>query len=294
MVLNLQSNIQLFHNYLYQVGYAKKTQHQLKSMILEFVSHQNITCFTEVNQHHIKNFYCYLQTRPLRRRDGSLSPSTIRQFVFALKTFFEWMERSGQIKYNPVSGIKFIRKSNKRTRHPLSATEINQLFSAAENLKERALLHLFYSCGLRRSEAMLLNTRDIDFTEGLLYVRKGKGAKRRVIPLTKNVIGDFEEYFITTRSKQKYKDRLADDAFMLTYAGRRMGCNSYYRQFKKILGNSGIEKQEISLHHLRHSISTHLLHAGMPMELVRDFLGHSELSSTLIYAKADKAQIRSI
>jgi integrase/recombinase XerD len=149
---------------------------------------------------------------------------------------------------------------------------------------------LFYSCGLRRSEAEALNLRDIHFKSCLLYVREGKGAKRRSVPLTKKVSDDLLYFFSIER-----KDIKTDtQAFIVNRLGRRMSGSGYNIIFKELLAKSKISdlKPETSLHHLRHSIATHLLESGLSIEYVRDFLGHRHLESTQVYTKYFSFQLK--
>ncbi len=283
--------IHQFKDYLYQVGYGEGTQNTLPALVAEFLDHQEITDLSFVEQQKVKSFCQWLEIRPLKRRPGgALSEMMIQHYVYALKTFFGWLEVTGQVDYNPISGMKF-KRAKQNTRQPLSITEINDLFEAAASLKETALLHLFYSAGLRRSEAVALNTGDIHFRERLLYVREGKGAKRRVVPLTQRVTEELETYYLGDRcggSAGKAKDA---DAFMLNRTRTRMKGDQYIRLLHKIVSRTEITT-ELSLHHLRHSIATHLLQSGMQMEYVRDFLGHSFLESTQIYAKPSAEQLK--
>jgi integrase/recombinase XerD len=286
----MQSVIQAFKDYLYHVGYGESTAKMLPVLVKEFLENQLITDISFIEQHKVKSFYEYLQTRPLKLRSGALSEAMIYHYVYALKTFFSWAEITGQIDYNPISGIKFKRpKSN--TREPLSKEEINQLFEAATTLKEQAILHVFYSCGLRRSEGEALNINDIHFKQKLLYVRDGKGARRRVVPITAAITADLEKYYLEERTNSHVKKVLDADAFFINANGARMSGDSCNRLLQQLAEKAGFKK-EISLHHLRHSIATHLLQSGMAMEYVRDFLGHSLLETTQVYAKPDLQQLK--
>jgi integrase/recombinase XerD len=120
-----------------------------------------------------------------------------------------------------------------------------------------------------------------------LYVRDGKGAKRRVIPLNQTVKNDLENYC------KKYRKDKNCEAFMLSRIKHRMSGDSYNRTLKQLLQRTEINK-EITLHHLRHSIATHLLENGMSIEFVRDFLGHSHLETTQIYAKVKNYQLQKL
>jgi len=278
--------LQQFTQYIQQIGYSKGSQYQIPNCIKEFLGHCAQPETSKINQTDILHFYDYLQTRPLKRRTGVLSEAMINHYVFSLKTFFSWLEQTQQIQYNPISNIKFKRlKGNSRA--PLSKEEIQQLFEASRTSKETAILHLFYSCGLRRSEAKNLNTADIHFSTNLLYVREGKGAKRRVIPVNEKVKVALETYCHNERTK------ISEEAFMLNRTNQRMSGDSYNRVLKILLKRTSIEK-EITLHHLRHSIATHLLENGLNIEFVRDFLGHSHLESTQIYAKVFKYQLKKL
>jgi len=278
-----------FKNYLQQVGYSESTQYMLPALVKEFTEQQQITDVSYIEQQKVKSFCAYLQTRPLQKRSGALSEMMISHYMYALKTFFSWLEITEQIDYNPISGMKF-KKPKQNAREPLTIEEINQLFTAAENLKQTALLHIFYSCGLRRSEGEDLNINDVHFKQQLLYVREGKGAKRRVVPVTERVIKDLEDYYLQERCSSKVKKVKDENAFMLNTRGNRMSGNSYNKMLQRIKENAALQK-EISLHHLRHSIATHLLQSGMSMEYVRDFLGHSFLETTQLYAKPKAEQL---
>jgi len=286
----MQAIIQSFKNYLHSVGYSDSTQKMLPALVIEFMQHQSITDISFIEQQKVKSFIEFLQTRPLKLRSGALSEMMISHYVYALKTFFTWLEVTEQADYNPISGMKF-KRPKQNIREPLSKEEIKQLFEAAITLKQTALLHIFYSCGLRRSEGEALNINDVHFKNQLLYVREGKGAKRRVVPMTEKVSTALEDYYLNERTNSITKKVLDEDAFLLNRNGTRMKgdqCNKLLQQIKE---KAAIQK-EITLHHLRHSIATHLLQSGMSMEYVRDFLGHSFLETTQIYAKPTAEQLK--
>lgn len=279
-----------FRIYLTQLGYGKGSVYMLPECIKDFLDYHHTTDIANLKQPHIQSFYEWLQIRPHKRKQGGLSEIYINHHIYALKMFFTWLEQTGQIKYNPISVMKFKRPQT-NIREPLSKEEITCLFENSTNTKETALLHLFYSCGLRRSEAEKLNTTDIHFKQNLLYVREGKGAKRRVIPMTARVTKELEDYYQNERNQLKnIKD---EEAFMFNRIGQRMSGNSYNKALKNILAKAAITK-EISLHHLRHSIATHLLESGASIEYVKDFLGHSHLEATQIYTKVYQHQLRKL
>jgi integrase/recombinase XerD len=279
-----------FRDYLTQMGYSKSSCAMLPGCIRGFLEYHDLTAIQSIRAVHIRQFYEWLHVRPHRRKEGGLSSAYIGHHVYALKLFFNWLEDTGQLSSNPISAIRFPRAAQP-VRQPLSQQETKQLFAAAQSLQELALLHLFYSCGLRRGEAEKLNTRDIHFNKQLLYVRSGKGAKRRAVPMTEKVSRELENYYHQERAT--ITNARDTEAFMLGKTGQRMRGEGYNRILKSMLERTGISR-ETTLHHLRHSIATHLLASGLEIEKVRDFLGHRHLESTQLYAKVAAHQLRKL
>ena len=238
----------------------------------------------------VQLFYEWLQQRPNRKQGGALSEQYINHHIYALRVFFNWLELTGAISYNPMSVLTFKRPQG-NPREPLTQAEIQSLFDAAGSLKEWAILHLFYSCGLRRNEAERLNSKDVHLKTQMLYVREGKGAKRRAVPMTVKVSQDLESYYLKERINQVAVND--PEAFILNRAGSRMKGDGYNNVLKQVIARTEIIKQ-VSLHHLRHSIATHLLEGGLSIEYVRDFLGHTYLESTQGYVKVNQHQLNKL
>ena len=162
------------------------------------------------------------------------------------------------------------------------------MYAACDGDRQRAILHLLYGCGLRRSEAEALNVRDVDHAGGLLYVRSGKGRKRRVVPLSERVGAGLKNYQRRERWRWVREDRRTP-AFLLNDRGGRMLGNTIGRRLTELVAASGVDRR-ITPHILRHSIATHLLAGGMPVERVRDFLGHELLETTQLYTRTKPTQ----
>lgn len=269
-----------FFIYLTVLGYSKSTSMQLPVRVKEFLHRQeaNKKSIVNISSADIEEHYDYLQSRPNITKPGGLSESMISGHIFALRIFFKWLEETGIISYNPISALNFP-YPNYQHRSALTPEETEQLYAAAETYRDRAMLSLFYGCGLRRHEAVMLDSSDVRTKEKILIVREGKGHKRRVIPLAEGVIKDFENYYYYERPQYTTK---AEPAFMLNKKGERMTQNSYIPRLKKLAAKAGI-KHSVCLHQLRHSIATHLLTRGMSLEKVRDFLGHKYIDTTQRY-----------
>lgn len=278
------ATVHAFKAQLERLGYSKTSVLMLPKCVQEFLEVQQIKQLTTITQQHIQEHHQYLQTRPNKRRAGGLSESHINHHIYALKTFFKWLEATGSIQVNPISGLTFPSPKTK-PREIVTQHEIKTLYNQCETYTERAVLSIYYGCGLRRTEGIKLDLKDIHFRTGLLYVREGKGAKRRVVPMSRKVKHDLQTYIYKER-----KAKLGETAFLVGQNGSRINENIVSRLLKTLLEQAEIPKN-ITLHGLRHSIATHLLESGMSLENVRDFLGHSHLESTQIYTRISKKQL---
>ena len=272
----MQAELNRFKNHLKIIGYGQSTQSMISSYTREFANYYSSKKAQEITREDIINYYEYLSIRPNKRRTGGLSGASLKHHIYAIRTFLNYLEQIGKLSENPISGLNFPKHANK-TREILTIQEIQELYNKTENSLEKAVLGIFYGCGLRRTEGQALNIKDINFRENLLYVREGKGKKRRVIPLNKKVKQDIENYIYFERfSKTENK------ALIVNKTGQRMRGGTYNTIIKNLVEKAGIKK-EITLHNLRHTIATQLLNNGMSIEYVRDFLGHKHLEATQIY-----------
>ena len=284
-----------FKTNLERLGYSKSSQHMLPSCIAEFLScleEKGIYELHQIEPIHIQEHYEYLTTRPNKRKPGGLSSVMINHHIYAIRLFLNFLEQIGVITENPISGLIFPKPESK-AREILTVKEIKQLYEAAENYREKAIIGIYYGCGLRRSEGVNLNVKDISFKSSLLYVREGKGKKRRVVPINEKVKEDFRNYYYSERNNYNTKRTGKPEnmqAFILSNQGNRMSASTYNKTVKSLVEKAGIKK-EISLHNLRHSIATHLLSNGLSVEYVRDFLGHKHLESTQLYTRVKNKQI---
>ena len=196
----------------------------------------------------------------------------------------------------------YIRKEKEDTKKVvvLSTLEVEELYANSyqktENIKlplarqeamqyrDRALLALFYGCGLRRNEGYHLDVSDIKWDRNILHVRKGKGYKERLVPFNKASKKHLQDYVYDWRPYLLRSNK--EDAFFLGNGGLRLGDQSLLLRLKLLIQKSEsiqLQEKEVGLHTLRHSIATHLLAAGMKLENIAKFLGHSSLESTQIY-----------
>lgn len=276
-----------FRKELQNLGYSKGVVNNYPKYAQNLLNYTKTEAIT-ITENQIKEYYEYLQTKPNQRRKGIISESHIHSNLLAIRIFFEYLQRIGKIKRNPYT-LK-VKSPIRNQRNVLTQEEIKILYKTAQNLEETILLHLCYGCGLRRSEAQDLNIKDVNFEQKLLFVRKGKGKKRRVIPLTEKITNDLQDYY---KQNQWYRNE-NQESFLINIQGNRITGTTIYETFKKLLQKAKINTSDknICLHSLRHSIATHLLENEMSIEMVRNFLGHQNLKTTQIYTRVNNLKLK--
>lgn len=282
-----------FKEWLDILGYAESTVYYLPNHLQEFfyyVEQQNIDHLTNITTQTIKDYYQELQQRANERRGGALSKSYLNKHQQALKKFKEYLQNHNYKNFNVH--LKSETDPTEEKLNILTQSEIKELFEATEfshtesrfKLRDKAILTILYSCGLRRNEAVHLDVGDILFDKERVYVRKGKNYKERFVPINRKNAEILEDYIFEARPGF-YQSYLSEALFINQQGGRLQGVSmaNRLRAIVKAADNKDIENKQITLHTLRHSIATHLLQKEVPLESIKTFLGHSSLESTQIY-----------
>ncbi len=188
-----EESILFFRKELQNLGYSKTVVNNYPKQVRAFLSHFKKS-FTEIYTQDILEYHLHLKTIIGTRTKKPFSESYIHSILLAIKLYFEYLQRTGAIKINPYQ-LK-IKSPKSEERKIFTQEEIKRLYNKSTQL-QTIILHLCYACGMRRNEAVELKTNDIDLENCLLYIRKGKGRKRRVIPFTKQVKKDVE-FFLSS------------------------------------------------------------------------------------------------
>ena len=275
------------------LGYAESTVYYLPNHLQEFfyyLEQNHIKSINQITVKTVKEYYNYLQQRANETRNGGLSKSYLNKHQQALKKFKEYLQNHNYKGFN--LHLKSERNPTEEKINILTQSEIKELFSATSQshhsiriqLRDKAMLVVLYSCGLRRNEAMHLDTSDIFFDKERIFVRKGKNYKERFVPINRKNAEILEDYIFEGRPQ--FKDANSNDALFISKQGNRLNGMSFAIRLQKIVqatNNKEIAEKRITLHTLRHSIATHLLQHEVKLESIKNFLGHSSLESTQIY-----------
>jgi integrase/recombinase XerD len=280
-----------FSQWLRILNFEPTSQRDMPKMLIEFLEYLEAkNCYHphQIQESHLKSYLDYLNERPNHKWGGGLSKNYIRKHLQVIKKFSRYLTESGQESFTIKLRIKGKASNIKSI---LSTTEVNRLYDAAKDdalgLRDKAMLALYYGCGLRKNEGVNINVGDLLLEKDVVYVRKGKGHKERYVPLTGGNKTDLENYIHYGRPLAGEK---REDALLLNIGGKRLSGQAAYNRLQQLRIAARIKKPA-GLHTLRHSIASHLLHSGMKLEHIQRFLGHSSLESTQIYTHLKDEQV---
>jgi integrase/recombinase XerC len=212
------------------------------------------------------------------RPGGKLAPATAARRLSAVRALLRATLGRGHVPDVPLGG-----RRGRRLPEVPKPDEVEQVLAAAEGsdplaLRNRAMLELVYSAGLRSSEAVGLDLNDVDFEQEHVHIRAGKGAKDRVVPL-----GEEAAYWVACylRDARPSLARGAENALFLSTRGRR-------------LDTSTLRRLMPHPHRLRHAFATHLLEGGADLRTIQELLGHSSLSTTQVYSHVSAKRLRRV
>lgn len=225
--------------------------------------------------------------------DRGFEPRSQARVLSSLRSFFGYLMLTDRIESSPLDRIE----SPKLGRHlpdVLSISEVDAIIEAIDpnsalGVRNRAIVEMLYSCGLRVSELVELRVEDIDFEENLVRVM-GKGGKQRFVPLGDLARQRLEAYMVD-REEVEVADRESASIIFLNRRGRKLTRVMIFTLIRQAVAAAGIDKT-VSPHSFRHSFATHLLMGGADIRQVQELLGHSDITTTEIYTHLDFSHLR--
>jgi len=218
-----------------------------------------------------------------------LSENSKRRLISAMRGFYKFLMIDGHIKNNPAEDLDAPQKGFYLPKF-LNQSEIESLLAAPDvsqetGLRDRALLELMYACGLRVSEAVNVQLRDIDLDSGILTTT-GKGSKTRRVPVGSSAVEWIKSYLVLRRKKTEiYVENL-----FVTPHGRPLNRQMIHKLVSEYADKCGLP--DVSPHTLRHSFATHLVQNSADIRSVQQMLGHADISTTQIYTHMTDAHLR--
>lgn len=237
-----------------------------------------------------------------------LARSTVSRKLSAVRTFFRFLHRNGRVGSNPAKSVRTPRGERTLPGH-LTAEQADELFellrSRAEDdggfvaLRDRALVELLYSCGLRLAEARGLDLPEVDLAAGQLRVT-GKGDKERVVPVGSHAVAAIRAYLPARartlrgrRGGEGSGETNGEHPLFVSARGRRLSRRQMQRGVTRAL-DAVAAGEGLSTHALRHSFATHMLDRGADLMAVKELLGHESLSTTRIYTHTSRERLKQV
>lgn len=228
-------------------------------------------------------------------RNLDYAPSTVARKIASIKSFFAFLVEEGEIEKDPTENLLTPRRGRVLPKL-LSEQEVSRLLQSPlrstsnETLRDIAMIELLYASGLRVSEMVNLNLRDLNIVER--YVRcLGKGNRERIVPLYANAVDVLDKYIKYNRPKLLKRGNVHEQALFLNKRGGRITRQGFWLLLKNHAYSAGISS-DITPHMLRHSFATHLLKGGASLRNVQDLLGHASISTTQIYTHLTNENIK--
>ena len=246
--------------------------------------------FSEINN----VSYAIIRSWIVKLVDDGVSNSTINRKISSLRTYYKFLLKIGDIEVSPLVKHKVL-KTAKKLQVPFSEKEIEDVLEILKGedsfigLRNKLIVELFYSTGMRRGELVNLKLNDISDSQKTIKVL-GKRNKERIIPLLPSALNTIASYLGYRKDLSSVKDV---DYLLLTEKGTKIYETLVYRVINNYFSKAS-EKVKKSPHILRHSFASHLLNEGADIKSVKELLGHSSLASTQIYANNSISKLKQV
>lgn len=279
--MSLEEIFEEFTMYLRMKDYSEFTVSAYRAdfnIFLEYLDKMKTPrSLDKLNSKKVRQFTVYLKMK-------DYTPTTIARKINFLRSFTKFCINEDYLTENPMKKVE-VPKKEKRVPIYLSNDELEKLLATPTKLVEKAVLYLFAFTGIRRQELVNLNLEDIDLENNLLTVRKGKGNKDRVIPINQRLKDVLQSYLI-------HRPKVEHNALIVGVYKGRMSPTAVHNIFQRNFTKSGIKKEGLSIHKLRHTFATLLLHNHVDLVTIQNLLGHQDLTTTQIYAHTNMDRLR--
>ena len=283
--------IRAYENYLIKVKQA--SENTVSSYMRdirqfsEWLSENGVPELVSATQVNIRDYLAYLQ-------DQGKSGATASRSLASLKNFYAYTVSGGFLEVSPISGEIHVERGEKKLPQILTGKEVELLLAQPacvdhKGYRDKAMLEVMYATGMRVTELISLNVEDVNLELALVKCHSGK--KSRVIPLYPAAQKALAVYLKDVRSAMVLDAN--EQALFVNIGGTRMSRQGFWKILKYYQGKAGIEK-EITPHTLRHSFAVHLLENGADLGSLQELMGHSDISSTQMYAHLINQKIKNV
>ena len=289
--MDIITTITEFKHHMKVIGYAPKTMdgygYGLKCF-MSWLQKNGITDLKKISRQTILDYQAGVM-----KDGGAVETRAIK--IRAVKRLFEYLEDTHRLLINPTEGIVETNRKNRKIGRVLTTKEMTRLLeqpnlSLNSQIRDKAVMEVLYATGIRSDELLRLNIYDPDFKDKVLYIRKGKGKKQRVVPLGNRAIRYLSEYLEKIRPRHA-KRNPREKTLFLTVEGLPMTWNCMRTKIDMYRKQAGI-KEPVGLHAFRRSCATHMLQQGADIRYIQKLLGHKYLRTTQQYTKVMPVEVK--
>lgn len=289
--MNVEVIITEFKQQLKVRGYAEATIESYRKGLgyfQDFLKDQAIMEIKEIGRQAVLDYQSKVMAEPIATESKALK-------IRPVKRLFEWLVETNQLLINPAENLVETCRKNRKIGTTLTIEEIQKLLaqpnlSLKTGIRDRAILEVLYASAIRLDELLNLEVYNIDLKEQVLYIRKAKGRKQRVVPLGKKATAFLKEYLEKIRPYYARKNPKERRLFLLN-TGLTMTQGSIRTMMRGYRVQAGINKP-VSPHTLRRTCATHLLQQGADIRYIQELLGHARLDTTRIYTKVMPVEVK--
>jgi integrase/recombinase XerD len=289
--------LQKFKEHLEVHNYSPRTVESYTSetkLFFAFLVRSGIKSVSEITRDTVKEYQNLLFY--FKRGDKGLSLKTQCTRIHGVKALCKFLVKDNYLLYDPAATLELPKLPKKLPRDILSQKETVKLLSAPDSntrlgMRDRAILELLYSTGMRNTELRNLRLRDLDFSRSEIRISFGKGGKSRIVP-----IGEVAAHFIALYLKDarpRFFGASSEEALFLSKKGGKMSKSQLTQTVHKYAGKAKIRKTT-GCHTLRHTCATHMLKGNADLRYIQELLGHGSLSTTQIYTKVELSDLKRI
>ena len=287
-----------FDGHLRRNAYGERTREEYPRLLLPFLAFlekRNIMDIARIRREHLLAYHSQLINA--RKRDGSpYHASTLAVRLAALKTFFDFLLEEDFILSNPAASLKSPKVPQEIKREPLTEKEVHALLKAIPTntplgYRDRAMAEVFYATGIRVTELSDLLVNDVHLQEKILVVRKGKGGRGRLVPLSTWAASYLKGYLKSVRPQ--FEKQASGQTLFINCRGWKMSRAGLCDILKAYGEKAGIERP-VTPHVLRHTFATHLLRHGADIRAIQEMLGHAKITTTQAYTRIEISDLQAV
>lgn len=285
-----------FKEHLEMENYSAKTISDYLNQLqffLRYLQKANMEELSQIDKENIHQYQLYLYNNQAKGKSLSLETQYAR--LVPLKTFFRWLVKRGYFLYDPTTQLELPKRKKNLPKGIMTRIEINRILAQPDpetslGLRDKAILELLYSTGIRNSELRNLTIYDVDTNHGELRINQGKGRKDRIIPLGEIAAKYLETYLQNSRPKL-VKEKKEHNLLFVSKNGQKLTLANLLWLIAKYTNQAKITKH-ITAHSFRHTCATHMLRGKSNLRYIQELLGHSSIATTQIYTRVEVSDLK--